>query len=1178
MASASAIGPYRILEPLGHGGMGVVYRARHTGSERAVALKTVKISAPKWLDSIRREIDALTRIRHPGIVRIVEHGVHEGRPWYAMDLLEGESLRHFGDRIWSPYRSFSAHVGSTDAVGATDDASGEFPATAGLEPEPRSGNQIRASGALPVAAGELRAVLHLVRRVCATLAFLHGEGFVNCDLKPENVVLVADQPVIIDFGLTAHHPGGSGREALEVQRAMSGTLPYMSPEQIRGEFVDARSDIYSIGCMLYELVTGRPPFLGAPRAIMSQHLSSPPVPPSELVEGLSSELERVMLKLLEKELPGRFGFADEVAAVLAELSGDVHRLPHFPPARPYLYRPRFVGRDPVVAKLAAMRDRASAGSGSIALLAGESGVGKTRVAMELTRVLPSFRMRIVTSESSLLSTPGAGPVGSAPLNAVRPLLRAAADRCQEGGAEVTDRLLGERRSVLALYEPLLAQVPAKEDLTPPVPLALEASRQRLFRYLAEMLASFAHDQPILWVLDDLSWADELSLDFLKSLTREYLESTPVFILGTYRSEEVTDPVTEIAGLPHVTQVDLPRLQQNAVSSMIADMLALTDPKDDFVEFVGRQAEGNPFFVAEHVRTAVTERVLFRDNRYSWQIAGRTGGGAISFESLPLPRSLRELIDHRLRKLTPLAQEAGVVAAVIGREMDVDVLEEIGGFSEGAAAVAMDELLRRQILEQPEPGRVRFAHDKLREVVYTQAPAERLKDLHARAGLALEARWRDRPDASVLWVTLGHHFAAGHVPEPAARYLSLAAHHARATHANGDAIRLYREAINQANEIVLRLASDSASSYESLAELSEALADVLALTGKRDESREAYAEALGRIADEKTAARARIHRKIGKTWETQHQHEDALRFYESAKRALGADPVNASQEHRDEWIQLHIEEVWVYYWLGKVPRMDAVVAGLRPLIEQHGSTAQRVRFLQGQMQLNLRRDRYVVREETLGFARSAAEACDGVANLSELPMARFNHGFALLLHNSLELAEVELQSAFALARHAGDAPQQARCLTYLTLAARMRGQIEATRAYAVRSAEAAAAAGMRDYVAAARSNLAWLALRDGDVDSAALLAREAVDIWKNLALAFPLQWMALLPLLNVEMRRGNLAEAVVCAESLLAPTQQDLPGTAADALGRAVRAWREGGDDVESALSLALRHLERSVYR
>jgi eukaryotic-like serine/threonine-protein kinase len=1177
MASAAAIGPYRILEPLGHGGMGIVYRARHASSERAVALKTVKVSAPKWLDSIRREIDALTRIRHPGIVRIVEHGVHGGRPWYAMDLLEGESLRHFGQRIWSPYRAPSARVGSTDAVGATDGLSGEVALSPDSEPAPRSGTTSRAGGVPPAAGGELRKVLQLVRRVSATLGFLHGEGFVNCDLKPENVLLVAGQPVIIDFGLTAHHPGGSGREELDVQRAMSGTLPYMSPEQIRGEFVDARSDLYSLGCMLYELVTGRPPFVGAPRTMLTQHLSSPPSPPSELVSGVPPELERVVLKLLEKGLTDRFGYADEVAAMLAELSGDVHRLVNFPPARPYLYRPRFVGREGIVAMLAKLRDRAILGAGSIAILAGESGVGKTRVAMELTRIAPGSRMRVVASESSPLSAEKGSAIGSAPFNAVRPLLRAVADRCQEGGADVTEKLLGPRRSVLALYEPLLAQVPAKDPLTAPLPLTLEASRQRLFKYVSETLTAFAHEHPLLWVLDDLGWADELSLDFLRSLTNEYLEAIPTFILCTYRSEEATDAVTALAGLPHVTHATLPRLEAAAVSAMIADMLALGDSKSGFVQFVAGQAEGNPFFVAEHVRTAVAERVLFRDQKHAWQLGGRAGEATPDYTSLPLPKSLRELIDQRLRRLSPAAQHAVLVAAAMGRDADLEVLQEVALLPEGAAATAIDELLRRQILEQPDPGRVRFAHDKLREVVHAQAVGEKLIDLHARLGLALEARWRDRSDANLYWATLGHHFAMGRLFEPAATYLKLAADHARSIHANAEAIRLYRQALDQVTQIVLRLASDSTSWHDTSAELYEALADVLALTGKRDDARATYDDALVRTGEEKTAVRARVYRKIGKTWETQGQQETALSLYGRAQETLGVDAVNLTREHRDELIQVHIDRLWVYYWLNLLDDMKKTVTELRSLVDKYGSTTQQIRFLHNQLQLNLRYHRYLVNEETLGFARTAMAACVN-HSAPELPMAQFLYGFALLLGHSLAAADQHLRQALTLAQRDGDVAQQARCLTYLTLGARMRGDIDETGSRVAAAARISVESGMREYLAAAHANQAWLALRSGQIDLAYSKATQALDIWRVQSGVFPFQWMALLPLMEIHLANDSLERTVSCVDNLLMANQQCLPGKATDALSRALTSWSMGDRaNTKTALKLALSALAETEY-
>ncbi len=290
------IGPYRALETIGRGGMGVVYRAQRSDSEQIVALKTASSATPSWFDGIRREIRALCRISHPGVVHIIAHGVHEGRPWYAMDLLQGENLEQLGARIWSPYGYGSpAQPGVHDLV--THTMTGPPGAADGRPPEATSDVPLFSGGRPFAAAGQLVPVIRIIRSLLDTLAYLHGEGFVDCDLTPGNVVVNGDKPVIIDLGLTTRHPGGSGRESeVGVQLGPTGTLPYMSPEQIRGEYVDARSDLYAVGCVFYELLVGRPPFVGQPLAVRHQHLTALPRPPSQLVEGIPPGLDDLHLQ------------------------------------------------------------------------------------------------------------------------------------------------------------------------------------------------------------------------------------------------------------------------------------------------------------------------------------------------------------------------------------------------------------------------------------------------------------------------------------------------------------------------------------------------------------------------------------------------------------------------------------------------------------------------------------------------------------------------------------------------------------------------------------------------------------------------------------------------------------------------------------------------------------------
>ncbi|MDB4985398.1 MAG: serine/threonine protein kinase, partial [Myxococcaceae bacterium] len=944
---ASTIGQYRIVETLGQGGMGIVFRARHLASERAVALKTVRLPAPRWLDSIRREIQALTRVRHPGVVRIIDHGVHEGRPWYAMDLLEGETLRQFGRRIWSPYQ---AYEGVSVQISQTEEVSGAPERQTHEEAQPindalwLAGQRAVLTGATTAAAGELSNIMRVMRRLCASLAFMHGEGFINRDLKPENIVLVDGVPVIIDFGLTTHHPGHSGREELEAEHGIAGTVHYMSPEQIRGEFVDARSDLYAIGCILYELVTGRPPFAGAPRAVMLQHLNATPIPPSRRVAGVPAALDLLIMKLLEKTTGKRIGYADEVAAELAELSHDVPRLPEYPPARSYLYRPGFVGREDLIAELTAVRDQAALGTGAMVLLGGESGSGKTRVAMELTRTSKQ-NMRLIASETSMLAAEGEPRIASSPMQALRPLLRAIADECYAGGEEVTQRLLGEHRAVLSVYEPLLAHVPAREPLLAPTSLAPDASRRRLFVALTDTLSRFACDRPLLFVLDDLGWVDEVTLAFLSSLQADFFTRTPLLLLCTYRSEETPDTVRSLALLPHVRVLQLPRLGEGPVRTMVGDMLALAAPEDAFVEFVTREAEGNPFFVAEYLRAAVSERILYRDQLRTWRVRGQSRAQGNAPLSLALPRSLRALIDQRLRSLGTAAKHVSTAAAVLGREMEFAVLRQVSALPDSTCISAVDELMRRQVLEQTELGTLRFVHDKLREETYRAAMPGLLRELHARAALTLESLLPKGDAAASSWALLGNHFAAAGASEPAVRYLVLAAEYAHQSAAHSDALALYRQAIDRASELTQ---ASAATWSHKLMQLHEAYGDLLALLGKRDEARAAYHAAIRR-ADAQPVGLSRLHRKVGKTWEGQHAHEQALEEYRIASQYVSLRAAEAAQDARDEWLQVRLDQLWVYYWVADLEQMDALSEELSPLIGG-ASALQRARFFGAQTKL------------------------------------------------------------------------------------------------------------------------------------------------------------------------------------------------------------------------------------
>jgi eukaryotic-like serine/threonine-protein kinase len=728
------IGQYRILDSLGRGGMGVVYRAQHVETEQLVALKTVLVPDQSLLQSIRREIHALASVWHPGVVRIVAEGLQDGLPWYAMELLDGVELLQYVtlcarraaplpaahdsssqlEAVPTPYRLWtlslevladglgqarSGTLAELSLDGVLDETPLGGPARVPA-PVPAGGSPAAVSR-LPAARGQLGRVLGIVRRLCGALAYLHGEGIVHRDLKPSNVLILerraagAEQrpvqeagsavpaarapepeelpwPVLVDFGLVSRFGGEISREALDIGEVAVGTVGYMAPEQIRGELLDARADLYSLGCILYELIAGRQPFVRPSVAEVARaHLKAMPVAPSYFVEGVSPALDALVLHLLEKRPRDRLGHADAVAAALAELGAECEEEAPAARPRPYLYRPGFAGRRESLAVLGEHTSDLRERRGAIVLVGGESGVGKTRLVMELAHKTAASRGLVLTGECS--------DAGGRPLEALRRPLQAIGDRCRAAGEAETDRILGARGRILALYEPELASLPGQERYPEPAELQGAAAVARVQSYVAETLEALARSEPLMLVIDDLQWADELSLGVLELFARGgRLEGVPLLVLATYRTEEIGPGLERLLRQETCSRLQLGRLDDEAVAAIVGDMLGLVPPPQHFARFLARQSEGNPFFIAEYLRTALAEGLLDRDTRGRWHISSEAedADAEARYDRLPLPRSLRDLIVRRLGALPAPARRLAETAAVLGREAELKLLRRL----------------------------------------------------------------------------------------------------------------------------------------------------------------------------------------------------------------------------------------------------------------------------------------------------------------------------------------------------------------------------------------------------------------------------------------------------------------------------------------------------------------------
>ncbi|GEN13388.1 hypothetical protein MFU01_84250 [Myxococcus fulvus] len=1090
-----ALGPYQLVEKLGQGGMGVVYRAVHRDSGEAVAVKTVRVAAESLLAGLRREIHALGRLHHPGVVRILGQGVQDGWPWYAMELLQGQTLR-----------------GHLDALRARREA-GDAPA--------------------------LGPLLTVLRRLCVPLALLHGHGIVHRDLKPENVFLRQDgAPVLMDFGFAAQVGASRGREVLEAGGAIVGSEAYMAPEQVRGEFVDARTDLYALGCVLYEVATGQPPFTDSRAGTLAfQHVQRAPVPPSQRVAGLPEGLDALVLRLLEKRPEDRLGYAEDVARALASLGAEDS--PHAAASRAstYLYRPGFSGRGEALGVLRRAIDRARDGQGGCVYLGGERGVGKTRLALEVTAEAAWRGLGVVTGECVPLEA-GGGETRGAPLHPFRPLLLAVADRCRELGAEETARLLGRHGKVLAALEHGLADLPGLEALPEPPPLAVPAARTRLLDALRDTLLAFARVQPLLLVLDDLQWADELSLAFLQSLRPERLAGHGLLVVGTWRLEEVSDALRELAGAPGAVSLSLQRLEATGVGEMVRGMLALREPPAALVDFLLRHSSGNPFFIAEYLRAAMDEGLLFRDGSGVWRLQSRGEAAGGLDEALPAPRSLAELLERRLGLLDVESRSLAQRAAVLGREFELDLLRDLAGLDDTRAMDTVEALRLRQVLEDAEGGRLRFVHDTLRAAAYARLPEDGARALHHRAAEVIEARYAGAPDVERHAAGLGHHWARAKVHDRAGLWLSRAAKRARAAYATNEAIGHYRSALDELRQLPPEASAPARRELEALAY--EGLGELWGLTGRNEEARGAFAQALERVPQALRLTRARLHLGVGKAWEVQHQQDEALRALEAAEASLGPVPTEGGEpDWWQVWVQVQIERVSVHYWRARADEGAALLQRVQPVIVARGTAHQRAFFYRALFQTEVRRERYRLSATTLDHIRASLAGMEEAGDEAETCLVRSGLAIGLLLTGALDESEPHLEALIRSAERRGDALLMARSLGYLALLHRQRSRIVETRRVSERALAAAEAGKLQDYVGLARANLAWVTWMEGDATGAERLFRAALEPWRPPAYVFPFQWVARLPLMRLALDAGRLEEAREHARDLLDASQQRL---------------------------------------
>lgn len=603
--------------------MGRVWRA--CGPDGAVvALKSVPTQESGRRAALRRELAVLSRLQHPGVVQLLDVGEDSAGPWYTMQLLDAPTLT-----TWM--------AGNRPAVVALD-----------VSTLATDGARLPAAGpGAPVA--DARGFLGVLERLARTLAFLHGEGLVHGDLKPSNVMVADGQPILVDFGLAARV--GS------VEGIAGGSAPWMAPERIEGERIDGRADLYALGAIAYEGLTGTRPFTGADvAAVLHAHLYEHPPRP----EGVPSDLCDLLLALLAKDPRDRPGWADEVAD---EIARHVDSPPvGWPAARRSVLQGPLVGR---TAARATVRDTAV--GGTAALVLGSAGTGRT--------VLLAAAARHARRNGSQVFS--VHPAGPAPLAGLREMLPTLLDLIGEPAG--SDTLVSQWLRAQARPVPTAQALP---------PGSAGAVRRRLDEWLAAVPA------PVLVVADDLDQLDPLSRAWVGALLRRPPPGTSV----------VAASAEPVEGVPHV---EIGPLARGLAGDVLDGMLGTLVP-EPMRSVVLDAAAGRPAEIAARVGALLQARALDRvEGEWRWpsdEMLAQVGQGWSAEAQAQLEGPAAAVLDALAilgrATATEVAAVAGVGQAVA--EAGLSALLAAGWAEARGASVHMAATLREAVLERQEP--------------------------------------------------------------------------------------------------------------------------------------------------------------------------------------------------------------------------------------------------------------------------------------------------------------------------------------------------------------------------------------------------------------------------------------------------------------------------------------------
>ena len=584
----------------------------------------------------------------------------------------------------------------------------------------------------------------------AALGGVHERGLIHKDLKPANVLVnpATGAVRLTGFGIASRLP--RERQPPEPPEVIAGTLAYMAPEQTgrMNRSIDSRSDLYSLGVTLYEILTGQLPFTATdPMEWIHCHIARRPVPPGERVGGIPGPIAAIVVKLLAKTAEDRYqtaaGVEGDLRRCLAAWEA-VGQIAPFPlgtkDASDRLLIPeRLYGRQAQLATLLAAFVRVAArGTPELVLVSGYSGIGKSSVVHELHKVLVPLRGLFASGKFDQYQRdiPYA-TLAQAFQTLVRQILVKSEAEVEQWRGALTEAL-GPNGQLLVNLIPQLELIIGPQ---PPVPdLPPRDAHNRFQLVFRRFLGAFARpEHPLALFLDDLQWLDAATLDLLEHLVT-HSEVRHLLLVGAYRDNEVSASHPLMRALEavrnagaSVQEIVLAPLGLDDVGQLVADSLHCEPERvRPLAQLVQEKTGGNPFFAIQFFTALAEEGLLgFDPGTRDWQ------WNMDRIRAKSYTDNVVELMAGKLRRLSARTQEALKQLACLGSVAETATLAVIHGETEEAMHAALWEAVHAGLVFRQESA-YKFLHDRIRQAAYLLIPEQHRADIHLRIGRVLLA--------------------------------------------------------------------------------------------------------------------------------------------------------------------------------------------------------------------------------------------------------------------------------------------------------------------------------------------------------------------------------------------------------------------------------------------------------